>query len=47
MSRGQVARLLVALVAAVAMAAALIAVFRAYQNPANVVQWLSLLQLCR
>ena len=26
---------------------AIAAVFRAYQDPANVVQWLMLLQLCR
>ena len=47
MSRGKTTRLLFGLVAVIAMAAALIAVFRAYQNPANIVQWLSLLQLCR
>jgi hypothetical protein len=47
MSKRHATRLLVALMAAVAMAVALIAVLRAYQNPANVVQWLSLLQLCR
>lgn len=34
-------------VLAVALIVALVAVFRAYQNPDNVVQWLSLLQLCR
>lgn len=35
----------VALVAVLTIAIA--AVFRAYQNPANVIQWLMLLQLCR
>lgn len=32
---------------AVVLIVALVAVFRGYQNPDNVVQWLSLLQLCR
>ncbi|MBI5720434.1 MAG: hypothetical protein HZC37_22385 [Burkholderiales bacterium] len=47
MRRGQAARMLGGLVAAIIAAIALVALFRAYQNPANVVQWLALLQLCR
>lgn len=47
MNEGRVRRLLVSLAAAITLAVALAAVFRAYQNPANVAQWLSLLQLCR
>ena len=47
MSMGQAARVLATLLAAIIAAIALVAVFRAYQNPANVVQWLALLQLCR
>lgn len=41
------ARWLGAVLVAVAIAAVLAWTFRAYQNPANVAQWLSLLQLCR
>ncbi|MBT9599013.1 MAG: hypothetical protein IV094_23745 [Vitreoscilla sp.] len=47
MRRGQAAGVLAGLVAAIVAAIALVAVFRAYQNPANFVQWLALLQLCR
>lgn len=47
MRRGQAVRVLAGLVAALTLALALAAVFRAYQNPANVAQWLALLQLCR
>ncbi len=50
MKRGHATRVLAGLAAAIVMALALVAlaaVFRAYQNPANALQWLALLQLCR
>ena len=38
---------LVAFGLAVVLASVLYCTFRAYQNPAHIAQWLSLLQLCR
>lgn len=47
MKRARAIRSFSGAVLAVVLIVALVAVFRAYQNPDNVVQWLSLLQLCR
>ncbi len=40
-------RVLAGSVTAVAAAVALLTAFRGYQNPAYVIQWLALLQLCQ
>ncbi len=47
MTRAQTFRAIVRVALVVVLLMALAAVFRAYQNPANLVQWLVLLQLCR
>ncbi len=47
MTRARVMRVSVGVALAVVLIAALAAVFRAYQNPTHVAQWLLLLQLCR
>lgn len=46
MTPGRRTRVLVG-IATIALVVALAAVFRAYQQPDNVLQWLLLLQLCR
>lgn len=47
MTRARALRAAVGVALVVVLTIAIAAVFRAYQNPANVLQWLMLLQLCR